>query len=38
MKKIFQEEESIKILKTLGLINNIQEYQEKRIKNLDGKK
>ena len=38
MKKIFQEEESIKILKTLGLINNIQEYQKKRIKNLDGKK
>ena len=26
--KIFQEEESIEILKTLGLINNIEEYQK----------
>ena len=39
MKKIFQEEESIKILKILGLINNIQEYrinQEFRLKKIDG--
>ena len=28
-KKIFKEEESIGILKTLGLTNNIEEYQEK---------
>ena len=27
-KKIFKEEESIKILKILGLINNIEEYQK----------
>ena len=39
MKKIFQEEESIKILKILGLINNIPEYrinQEFRLKKIDG--
>ena len=28
MKKIFKEEESIEILKILGLINNIEEYQK----------
>ena len=27
MKKIFKEEESIKVLKNIGLINNIEEYQ-----------
>ena len=29
MKKIFKEEESIEILKSLGLINNIEDYQKK---------
>ena len=33
--KIFKEEESIEILKILGLINNIEEYQKTWIKNLD---
>ena len=28
MKKVFKEEESIEILKVLGLINNIEEYQK----------
>ena len=28
-KKIFKEEESIELLKILGLINNIKEYQKK---------
>ena len=28
IKKIFKEEESIKILKVLGFINNIEEYQK----------
>ena len=28
MKKIFKEEESIEILKILGLINNTEEYQK----------
>ena len=28
MKKIFKQEESIEILKVLGLINNIEEYQK----------
>ena len=28
MKKIFKEEESIEILKILGLINNIEDYQK----------
>ena len=35
--KIFKEEESIEILKILGLINNIEEYQKTWIKNLDWK-
>ena len=32
-----KEEESIEILKTLGLINNIEEYQKTWINNLDWK-
>ena len=28
MKKYFKEEESIEILKIIGLINNIEEYQK----------
>ena len=28
MKKIFKKEESVEILKILGLINNIEEYQK----------
>ena len=28
MKKIFKEEESIEVLKTLGLIKNVEEYQK----------
>ena len=28
MKKVFKEQESIEILKIIGLINNIEEYQE----------
>ena len=28
IEKIFQEEESIEVLKILGLINNIEEYQK----------
>ena len=28
MKKVFKEEESIEILKIIGLINNIEDYQK----------
>ena len=36
--KIFKKEESIEILKILGLINNVEEHQKTWIKNLNWKK